>query len=556
MDKVYTILGGVAAVIALAVIIIRMKKAERERIRYYIKSLFGVLPERHYTAEEFDNISHLFRHGEGRRFCADDITWNDLDMDTVFRRINATNSSVGEEYLYRLLREPELNSAAVNEFDTLTKWFDSHADERLGIQEILYELGRLKFVSLSDYLESFMKLEKKNTALLWLNTVRIIAAAALMFYDVAIGMMVMIGVFIYNVSRYYKELSQIRAYFMCCGYISRIITAAQKLGDRGDDTIADYEQRLKEKSGPLKPIVRKTRAIGSNAVGGGLFETLIQYRNMLFHTDIMSFYGVLDMVRENIASIGDITENIGRLDAAISCASYRRTLSYWCVPEFTDEKCIDAKELYHPLIEEPVTNDVGFDGCVLLTGSNASGKSTFLKTVAINAILSQSIATSVSRSCRTGMFRIYSSMALHDDLSSGESYYMVEIRSMKRIMDSAKEDGAPVLCFVDEVLRGTNTVERIAASTKILEKLALTGAFVFAATHDIELTYLLPDYDNYHFTEDVTDDDISFSYKLNRGRAQSRNAIRLLGIMGYDESVIKSAEEMAARFTQTGEWKS
>ena len=83
-----------------------------------------------------------------------------------------------------------------------------------------------------------------------------------------------------------------------------------------------------------------------------------------------------------------------------------------------------------------------------------------------------------------------------------------------------------VLCFVDEVLRGTNTVERIAASTQILKSLCHPGVLCFAATHDIELTELLQkDFDNYHFEEDIRDGDIFFNYRIKEGRATTRNAI-------------------------------
>ena len=112
-----------------------------------------------------------------------------------------------------------------------------------------------------------------------------------------------------------------------------------------------------------------------------------------------------------------------------------------------------------------------------------------------------------------------------------------------------------MLCFVDEVLRGTNTVERIAASTEILRSLDKKNCICFAATHDIELTHLLTkNYDNYHFEEDIADNDISFSYKIMCGRATTRNAIRLLGIMGYDKQIIEEAEQMANHFMKTGQW--
>ena len=124
---------------------------------------------------------------------------------------------------------------------------------------------------------------------------------------------------------------------------------------------------------------------------------------------------------------------------------------------------------------------------VLLTGSNASGKSTFLKTVAVNAILAQTVYTCMADSFETSFFQVYSSMALRDDLTGKESYYIVEIRSLKRVLDALGK-GCHVLTFVDEVLRGTNTVERIAASSQILKSMCRPDSLCFAATHDIELT--------------------------------------------------------------------
>ena len=134
----------------------------------------------------------------------------------------------------------------------------------------------------------------------------------------------------------------------------------------------------------------------------------------------------------------------------------------------------------------------------------------------------------------------------------------MEIRSLKRVLDAASEAvNTPVLCCVDEVLRGTNTIERISASTEILSQLALKPIQIFAATHDMELTELLKDkYLNYHFSETLDGDDVKFSYLLKEGPADSRNAIRLLRALGYDPGIADRAEERARHFIDTGVWES
>ena len=133
---------------------------------------------------------------------------------------------------------------------------------------------------------------------------------------------------------------------------------------------------------------------------------------------------------------------------------------------------------------------------------------------------------------------------------------MVEIRALSRVLSAARlKQAPPVLCFIDEVLRGTNTVERIAASTQILKQFTRERALVFAATHDLELAELLKDsYDNYHFEGVLTEEDVRFDYRLKEGPSETRNAIGLLRRFSYDHAITEQAEAMAERFIRTGEW--
>ena len=137
-------------------------------------------------------------------------------------------------------------------------------------------------------------------------------------------------------------------------------------------------------------------------------------------------------------------------------------------------------------------------------------------------------------------------MALRDSIKEGDSYFIVEIKSMKRIFDAAKTSTIPILCTIDEVLRGTNTAERIGASTELLKALSKERVLCFAATHDRELTvYLQEIYDNYHFEETIVDKTISFPYILTKGPSKGRNAIKLLEAFGFDEEITKKANALA-----------
>lgn len=300
------------------------------------------------------------------------------------------------------------------------------------------------------------------------------------------------------------------------------------------------------------------------SASSNILDMLMDYLRMTFYLDLIKFNQMLGMVRKHISEIDRAVTLIGMIESAIVVGEYRTSLGgEYCIPEFIPGKengycSLRIEKLYHPLLNEPVKNDIEVNKGVLLTGSNASGKSTFLRAVALNAILAQTIHTCTADSYQGSVFRIYSSMSLKDDLVSGDSYYMAEVKSIRRILNEVQEaekDKKQVLCFVDEVLRGTNTVERIAASTQILKALAITNVMCFAATHDLELTMLLKDvYDNYHFEEEIVEDDIFFPYRIQKGPAVSRNAIALLKVLGYDKDIVNEAEKSAEHFLKTGKW--
>jgi DNA mismatch repair ATPase MutS len=200
-----------------------------------------------------------------------------------------------------------------------------------------------------------------------------------------------------------------------------------------------------------------------------------------------------------------------------------------------------------------VANSVALTRNSLVSGSNASGKSTFIKALAINGILAQTINTCTATTFRTRPALVVTSMATRDDLLAGESYFIAEIRSLKRLIEHARRRYC--LCFIDEILKGTNTVERIAASAAILRHVAGLDSLCLVATHDNELTVLLGSlFENYHFTERIVEGGVSFDYLLRPGPARSRNAIRLLDALGFDEAMVRDAETLVATYERTGRW--
>jgi len=546
-----------ALLAAFAAYILYQNKVNKQKIVRGIKSRWGVRPGREYEYYEFQNISRFSERMAGDNFVIDDITWNDLDMDTIFMLLNNTQSSVGQDYLYYMLRKPEFDRNILKDRDKLIEYFRTHAIEREQLQYIFFQIGRSK-LAVTDYIYDLTDLKRESNTKHILGNSAIFLSIALLFAAPPIGIFALIGSMGYALISYYKRKGDIQPYILSFNTILKILAASDKIEKLDIDAIAPYVEKMTKDKAALKNFRKNSFwVMSSGSPSSGIEESILEYIRMIFHVDIIKFNSMIEQVRQFLPQIVGIMENIGILESTIAIASFREYIGAYCIPELTYDKNAQLafENMYHPMIEDPVKNSITVRGGVLLTGSNASGKSTFLKTTAINALLSQSIYTCLAESYRGSFFEVISSMALQDDLMNQESYYIVEIKSLKRILDHLGEERC-ILCFVDEVLRGTNTVERIAASSQILRSLVRDNVICFAATHDIELTHLLDkEYENYHFQEEVVDNDILFNYVLYKGRATTRNAIKLLSIIGYDKEIIKSAEAAAARFVSQGIWE-
>lgn len=559
----YLIMAAALAVFVLAVFGLEGYRAEKEKKRF-IQSLrddYGKAPEREYSLERYARMDSYFRrHPQDGQL--DDITWNDLGMDAVFKRINHTLSASGEEYLYYTLRSLKRESRELEHFEEAVRFFQEHEEERVQIQVILHGMGYMGKYSLYDYLDNLDYLGKRSNKKSLLLDLLFVPMTALLWIQFTAGILGLVCLTIYNIVSYFKEKGEIEPYIVSFAYVMRLLEAADKLEKISVPACAGEWERLERYRKGMQGLRRNSFWVmspmrGGGASSGNVLEAVTDYIRMVFHVDLIKFNNMLNFLRGHTEEVDGLTGVTGYLETAISAGAFRKSLKNgYCVPELGKGEGLLMTEGYHPLLENPVKNSIRAERGILLTGSNASGKSTFLKTVAVNAVLAQTLHTCAADCYRAPFFYVFSSMALTDNLAGGESYYIVEIKALKRILDAAAAGKQPVLCFVDEVLRGTNTVERIAASSQILNLLGRRGILCFAATHDIELTELLSgDYENYHFEEDVRDGDVHFNYELRKGSATTRNAIKLLELLGYDREMIDRASKQAAGFLETGVWR-
>ncbi|PSQ88692.1 MAG: hypothetical protein BRD45_05520 [Bacteroidetes bacterium QS_8_64_10] len=201
-----------------------------------------------------------------------------------------------------------------------------------------------------------------------------------------------------------------------------------------------------------------------------------------------------------------------------------------------DGSLFEGEALGHPLLpeDEKVRNDFAFERSgelALVTGSNMSGKSTFLRTVGMNARLAQAGAPADARALRMRPLRLFTCMNVADSVQEGLSYFYAEVRRLRRLYEVLHEDGPPLFFLIDEIFRGTNNRERLAGSRTFVRAVAGGSGVGLISTHDLELTALedeIPLLQNYHFEEEVENGRMVFDYRLKRGPCTSTNALRIM----------------------------
>ena len=529
-------------------------KKDIEKNKREFKKNFGKGNTRVWKLGDLERISYYAKYRESEQ-TVDDLTWNDLDMDLIYQQMAYTQSSLGDDYLYYLLKNPVKDETVLGEREKKIACLTLNQDFRLNLQILFSRLGYMERFSLAQYLEFLMKEKPGKNRKHYILDVLIVFSILLMAFYVGLGLTLFFVLILYNVVSYFKDKAYFEPYLVSVRYLFKVLDCAKEIREELPIEWLSEKEELNKILDAIRPIRKNSYLVMSpgRMAGEGL-ELILDYLRMCLHLDIIKFNRMLTGLQQYEKELWGLYEILGEIDAYTAVAQYREYLSKTCCPGFVKDKEIEMVDGYHPLIEDPVCNSIKVNKGVLLTGSNASGKSTFLKTVAVNTLLAQTIHTCMAKEFKLPFCKLLTSMSLKDSLFMKESYYMAEIKSIKRILDAGSREDM-IVCMVDEVLRGTNTVERIAASTQILKVMTGKKIMCFAATHDVELTGTLEkEYDNYHFEESLVKGDVQFSYKIKTGKANSSNAIDLLAKLGYDDKIVDKARDMVNRFETQGEW--
>ena len=235
-------------------------------------------------------------------------------------------------------------------------------------------------------------------------------------------------------------------------------------------------------------------------------------------------------------------DTIGEFEALSSLSNLRYDNPDWTFPKITDKPYyIRARDMGHPLItENRVCNDLKIDGptrALLITGSNMSGKSTYLRTAGINLVLAYAGGPVCAKEFHCNIFYIYTCMRVSDNLEKNISSFYAELLRIKEIVDESKR--SKVFFLLDEIFKGTNSHDRHEGAKILIKRLLDNNAIGLISTHDLELGVLERESSgkvrNYHFKEYYKNREIHFDYKLNPGISTTRNAMYLIKMVGIND---------------------
>ncbi|MCG1145952.1 AAA family ATPase [Staphylococcus epidermidis] len=477
----------------------------------------------------FDAQYRTYRDHYNKQSFIDDKTWSDLNMDTLFHKINFNFTAIGEMRLYATLR----GMFKVNQ-TSLINMFKDNKVFRLNVSYILSKIGKNVYPLFPDQ----MLPSKRNILLMFCPLLPFIGFAFI-FLIPSKGILICLTFMILNAILSFKLKKSYDQDLKSVFYTANVIKQSQALS-KIESTPAISVDFTHFKAS------RRFSGLLARVESQDMVSSIIMFIKLVFMIDYVLFHLIQRNYFKYQEEVMACYDYISILDNHYSIAMYQHTLTHYCYPKINNNiNGLQMKSIIHPLLDEEnaIANTIEISNHILLTGSNASGKSTFIKAVALNLILAQSIQTATAHSFIYQPGYVMTSMANADDVLSGDSYFMSELKSIRRLFNTYQCN--KIYCFIDEIFKGTNTTERIAASESVLSYLDNQKAYqVIAATHDVELSILLENtYNNYHFNESIQENSIFFDYKIKPGKANTRNAIELLRITQFPIDIYQRAQQ-------------
>ena len=475
-------------------------------------------------------------------------TCSDLGLDDLFMFTDRTASRVGQQYLYNLMRTIPATEGEIKTNEAIIEKFSADFEGHASVVKELHTLQAVEAYSIAPLLQT----EHPPVSAWWQFVLRVCSLLPtlflllFLFYKLVPALLLLVVAILVNGVLHYRNKHNGLGYLVSMPQLMKMLDAAGKLA--ADPLLSAISKKVPEALASLETLRRSSKSLRIESRLDNdlavILWAITEIIKIFFLIEPLSYNKTARLLKDKNAAIETVFRFIGLADRLSSVAFLRKGLPSYCLPEQPDgEVRVEADGMYHPLVENCVPNAIGIQGrSVLFTGSNMSGKTTFIRTLGVNILVAQTLNTAFARRVRLQMpVMIHAALMLSDSLSDGKSFYMKEVESIRDMLSYSQSEQTN-LFLLDEIFKGTNTTGRIAAAKAVLSFLNTSRNIVVVSTHDTELgTFLANEYDLYHFCETISGGMLSFDYKLKSGNLYRRNAIRILEINDYPASLIEDA---------------
>ncbi len=536
------------ALALLIFIIVSLSRNNEEKILAEIRLQWG---RRIHKNRDLLLIEKYAIHNKAKHFHKLTFqTLKDIDIENLFSILDRTLTTIGQQFLYNKIIFPGNNLEKLKKSDENATYFKEETAKRESVQIILYKLEKIGTSGIADLLNIENSGVGKNLNLYKMLTVLAIAGIiASVFFPVVF--IYLIPVFGVNIMIQYVFKYRNESQYQSVREIYGLIKAAQKLQKTGTIIEGTF---IAEPLKSLKPFVKNYRFLNFGIPGDDLTKALLYFLELLkacFLLELHLLNNSFSQIINQRESLKELFKYIGKFDSAISMASLKSDTRFTtCIPELISEnKILKFTNATHPLIEKCVPNSFSLQHqSAFITGSNMSGKSTFLRTVLINSILAQTLYLCFADSYTASFLKPFSSITIEDDLLDGSSYFFTEVEIVKKMTEQVSLS-ANHLFVIDETFKGTNTLERISLAKAVLEFLNKNDNIVIASSHDLELIELISkDFELYYFTETIKDNYLNFDHTIKPGFLKTTNAIKIIEIENYPQIIIDEAYKMTKEY--------